>query len=564
MKHLLTVILSILALVAAVTGCGGAHRYDARLVRTDSLMRPDPDSALAIVQTVDRDSLTSDGDRAYRDLLLTQARYRCYVTATSDSDINRALAWYRAHSGEREKLTRAYIYKGAVMKELGHPDSAMLYYKTAEATAAPDDYFNLGYSKMRIGELYQSQLPQDSAGIKRLLEARQCFKMLNDTNYLIATLGMLGAISGVNCPDSAKSYFEQAIRLAQDYKPSLQYTYKSKLAGVYLHENEIRTANQLAMDVFRNGKDVCYENQFYYYAALSFVRLGLIDSAKYVVSHFPLLSNAIDSMNYYNVMAEIAKAENNHELYGKCVAHSKEITTKLLHIKSAPTVSQSELIINNEQLERKQGVEHSQKRLLWGLVFLLALITALIILKLYYNVKKYEREKAILKQEFDLTLNSWKESLQEENAKHVSTLVGYRLSAIEELYQDIRFRMKDNGRVKKLLPLSSLLEIMNERNELLDVKPSDSFWEKMKLSVNGQFNGIVTYVEKHYPSLTDKDFKIFCLLCANVTPQIIKLCVGFLNAKSVSNYKNKLIKNKMGLDMSFNDFIDAYMRGDLP
>ena len=124
--------------------------------------------------------------------------------------------------------------------------------------------------------------------------------------------------------------------------------------------------------------------------------------------------------------------------------------------------------------------------------------------------------------------------------------------------------MKDNGRVKKLLPLSSLLEIMNERNELLDVKPSDSFWEKMKLSVNGQFNGIVTYVEKHYPSLTDKDINIFCLLCANVTPQIIKLCVGFLNAKSVSNYKNKLIKNKMGLDMSFNDFIDAYMRGDLP
>ena len=74
MKHLLTVILSILALVAVVTGCGGAHRYDARLVRTDSLMRPDPDSALTIVQAVDRDSLTSDGDRAYRDLLLTQAR----------------------------------------------------------------------------------------------------------------------------------------------------------------------------------------------------------------------------------------------------------------------------------------------------------------------------------------------------------------------------------------------------------------------------------------------------------------------------------------------------------
>ena len=32
---------------------------------------------------------------------------------------------------------------GSVMEELGHPDSAMHYYKTAEATAAPDYYYNL-------------------------------------------------------------------------------------------------------------------------------------------------------------------------------------------------------------------------------------------------------------------------------------------------------------------------------------------------------------------------------------------------------------------------------------
>ena len=131
MRHLLSVISAVVVLAAVVAGCGDAHRYDARLAAADSLMRTDPDSALAIVGAVDRDSLADEGDRAYRDLLLTQARYRCYVTATSDSDINRALAYYRSHSGEREKLTRAYIYKGAVMEELGHPDSAMHYYKTA-------------------------------------------------------------------------------------------------------------------------------------------------------------------------------------------------------------------------------------------------------------------------------------------------------------------------------------------------------------------------------------------------------------------------------------------------
>ena len=146
-------ILLMLVLVAGVTGCDGLRRYDARLVRADSLMQPDPDSALAIVGAID--SLAGDANLAYRDLLLTQARYKCYVdiTAGDDSAITRAMAWYSAHGGEREKLTRAYLYKGAVMQELGHVDSAMYYYKTAEVTADPKDYANLGKIHTRIAAL---------------------------------------------------------------------------------------------------------------------------------------------------------------------------------------------------------------------------------------------------------------------------------------------------------------------------------------------------------------------------------------------------------------------------
>ena len=108
-------------------GCGRA-RYDARLVQADSLMWTATDSALAIVSALD--TLYSTSDSAYRDLLLTQARYKCYqdITTSDDIAITRAMNYYRAHSGQREKLTRACLYKGAVMEELGHVDSAMYYY----------------------------------------------------------------------------------------------------------------------------------------------------------------------------------------------------------------------------------------------------------------------------------------------------------------------------------------------------------------------------------------------------------------------------------------------------
>lgn len=41
------------------------------------------------------------------------------------------------------------------MEELGHPDSAMLHYKQAEAIACPTDYAIMGQIHTRIADLYR-------------------------------------------------------------------------------------------------------------------------------------------------------------------------------------------------------------------------------------------------------------------------------------------------------------------------------------------------------------------------------------------------------------------------
>ena len=557
------VVLAVLG--AVVTGCDGTRRYDSRLTAADSLMRSAPDSALAMVEAVVRDSLADEGDRAYRDLLLTQARYRCYITATSDSDINHALAWYRAHPSDREKLTRAYIYKGAVMEELGHPDSAMLYYKTAEATAAPHDHFNLGYSKMRIGELYQGSMTHDdyNAAIIRLHDAIHHFKALKDTNYLIISLGILGAIHSQHNLDSTKACMNQAITLAQQFNPSLQYTYKSKLSGICIEEQDFKRANELAMDVLRNGQEDCFENQYYYYAVISFLRLGQIDSAKYVANCFPQPCDAVDSINYFNMMAEIAKADKNSGLYGEYITLSKDITSRyfLLQSQAGYAISPTELKFDNQQLEDKHERLHRFNGTLFLLisVLLAALIGTIYVLK--KNVKNFERDKTQIRQVFEDSLTALRLESEKKNSEQISEVISNRLSAMEELYHDLRFIIRDDQRTKKIVPFSSLLSMMNEKNELLEVQPSESFWKKLRLSVDGQYKQIVSYVEKTYPNLTEQDIKMFCLLCAKVTPQIIKLCMNFTNARSVSNYRNKLTKQKMGLDMDLDEFITAYMAG---
>ena len=552
-------VLTALSLVTSVTGCRGAQRYDNRLVAADSLMRRFPDSALAVVEGCD--GLTAEADLAYRALLLTQARYKSYIQSTSDSAINCALAYYRAHPKEREKLTRAYIYKGAVMEELDNPDSAMLYYKHAEATAAPDDYFNLGYAKLRIAELYQRQYYQDSAAITRLWHARDLFEMIRDTNYLIVAYEILGSIYGIKYPDSSEYYLNKAVGFSQQYKPSLQYTYKSKLSTLYLYKGNNRLANQYAMDVLLNGKSDSYESSFYFNAALSYVRMGLLDSAKQIIRVIPKPVDIIDSLNYYNLMAELAKAENDDGKYGLFTSLAGDLSSRILLQSDNSVLAKSELRFDIEHLEKKGVTMRSLNKLFRAIIALAVIVILSLLFCFRKRVKAFQVEKLEISRELESTMARLNELLIEK--KGVSELLGLRMSALNELYQDIRVKTEGAGRVKKIIPLSSLFQILNERSQILNIQLTDSFWKKMRDSVNGEYNGILDFIENHYPNLTRQDIDLFCLSCANLSPQIIKLCLNYSNAKTVSNYRIKLLKQKMGYDMSFDEFIRLYMDGKL-
>ena len=109
----------------------------------------------------------------------------------------------------------------------------------------------------------------------------------------------------------------------------------------------------------------------------------------------------------------------------------------------------------------------------------------------------------------------------------------------------------------------SLIKDLNDKKQLMYMTPRKSFWEKLKSSVEGEYPGITSFMEQNYPTLSKKDLHLFWILCAKVSPQIIKLCMGYSSVTTVSNYKKRLIKERMGLDMKFEQFLQAYLDGNL-
>ena len=597
MNKLLGILLMVV-LVAAVTGCDGLRRYDARLVRADSLMQHAPDSALAIVSAID--SLAGDANLAYRDLLLTQARYKCYVdiTAGDDSAITRAMAWYRAHGGEREKLTRAYLYKGAVMQELGHVDSAMYYYKTAEVNADPKDYFNLGYSNLRIAELYQTHFINDSAVLSRMRKARNYFSETRDTNYWVITDGAIGAYLFGNDNDSAKIYLERAINNARLINSNYYY-YQSKLAGVYFYEEDYVTAKRLALDIIKNSSDGWDDNKYYYYASRSFIKLSQLDSAYWVKSLIPMPTTLVDSLNYFTLNAELAEASNRLSDCGFYQAKAERVKNQILSKSLDSNLTLTELKYDSDQqtaIIKKQG--NNRLVLAIGIILALAFLLVLFSFLLRRRITRYHHELDQSRQEIEAMmrvaeqkdiqlelerqnhvksiaekekkLSDIEKKNQELESKHegiqqqVSAIVRARHKAFDELYQGLRIKTSTaSGKRRRIIPLVSLIKELNENKEILNLNPTDSFWENLKFAVDGEYQGIASFVEQKYPSLSAKDYQLFLLLCANVSPQIIKLCLNYSSAITVSNYKRRLLKDRFGLDVKLEDFINMYLDGKM-
>ena len=549
MKRLLWVIVTALVLVAVVTGCDGMWRYDARLVAADSLMHDHPDSALALVQAIEPGSLTRERDRAYRDLLLTQGRYRSYVTATSDSDINRALDYYRRHDGEREKLTRAYIYKGAVMEELGLPDTAMTYYKYAEATAAPDDYFNLGYIKMQMGALYCNYYAYDGNGTILFESALDDFKLAGAEDYQHKCLNNLGCLYRETDPVKAEHLLSSALKISLKSNDTINMIHDlHSLMVLYYYQQQYDKALHYTQHVFRLNPAV--DVSLYTSAANIYSRLGIIDSASLLLdAAFQAdISNDEERLYLLESIGELALARGDSVNYLKYSSQHNHISDSLLANDKKMVISKAAK--NYDKIKQQMTKESSLKKS-WILCFLtvFAMIAIIILFVHHKKLKGYRRIIDELKeksQEQKSTLNQLQHTIDnlEIDDEGINSFINMLLS----LLRDVTEACYREPKSKLANHLSNILQF-NDNN--LDL------WVGLYEYLDRVYNGIISKTHKNFPQLNSKDLLLIALNCLGFSYIQMAIILGYANATSIGPIKQRLA-NKMGLDCPLNEYISSF------
>ena len=553
-------VMVVVVLMFAMVCChDGTPDYDGRLVQADSLLRcNDPDSALRLLSGLDGAKLPSAGDRAYHALLLTQAQYRCYADITSDSTINVALDYYKHHDGEREKLTRAYIYQGAVTEVLGDAEAAMACYKQALSVAAPTDHFNLGYANMRVGSIYRDYLVNDSADIMSLKQALHHFGQVPDSFYMAQCLSTIGSsYSAIDMIDSALFYLERADTLIKSLKLNtlevlnLRYLADLKMFGPDVED--IVVAKNIAVKLA--DKDTDEHDHLVLIAAYTLARLNKADSARYYLAQVEKdrLSDGLRIL-YNFCYAELARSRGDFGQFEHYFRRADDIGDSLLSNTLQLRLRDVEAKYDNEVLKNKS----IRYRYNWIVSLIAAALLAGLLLAVIVAMRrKLARRQRLLRQSEDAI-----ERLREDMALLTEQLNAHQAMSAE-LKQTIwsQVEMYSQLMEKHITTLAGSPKRFSEAFERSYRKnrPNDAFWKAFRSYANGKYNDIITRSLEAHPSLSDTDLNFLSLCCCGFPTSVIMACMGYNDAHSVYNKKRR-IAQALGTTEDIEGYIRSFRK----
>lgn len=129
----------------------------------DTYINESPDSALFTLQSIDKTTIRSKSCLNHYNLLLAQAKDKCYIDETNDSVMLSVVDYY-AKVRDKEKLFMAYYYLGRIQQNDGRYSESILSYLEAEQLIEDsDNELQKGLLYAQFGKLYGHQMDFSSA-----------------------------------------------------------------------------------------------------------------------------------------------------------------------------------------------------------------------------------------------------------------------------------------------------------------------------------------------------------------------------------------------------------------
>ena len=548
MKKLLYI--SLLAvLLSAAMSCG--RGVDKRLVLADTLMWTNPDSSLAILESINSDSLQGDENQAYYALLLTQAQFRCNIPLTSDTLISKAVDYY-SDNHNREHYTRALLYKGGAYEDMNNPVEAIKWYKQAENNADTTDYRNLAHINMRLGILYFKNYASNNLDLNKFKMAAHYYEILRDKKMTMVALEYCGNVLRISDIDEARKCYDKALSTARELKDTSNiYSINVNYALMYIEDSLYSQAKKYILDAYRLNNRF-EENNNYYMLSLIYANQKDLDSAKYFISLPDKSQNtAYDSLLMYKALREIALCENDISQYRKFDKQYYRISNSLEYNETIYKLHDSEQEFDADRIAakgKKVNLLNKTIIILVALFLVFALVTVALIIVISRKKRKDQQQMIDeLKEESFGNYEELRSNLADID-NHFSKTMTEKLVSLEEIMTSAYNPDQD----------SKSKEVEHKISPIAD--DDTKFWEGLYAYINIKHNGAMDRIANDYPQLSANDLNFIKLMCCGFSDAAIAVCRNYRNVTSVRSSRRR-IRDKMGIEGNLTDYIRNITQG---
>ena len=536
MKNTLYLLIAILLLT---TGCNRPTPTTLcnELLQAEELMYPAPDSALHILQgmTPPVDEL----NRATWALLLTQARYKCFVDQ-SDSLVNVAYDYFiKGEDAQRKALT--LYHKAVLYKEQNQLDKALPYYLQASEEIKLTEDYRLAYLiYSHIGITYAHR-NLHGYSIQYCEKANEYALLSDDSYYITESYNSLArAYSAQKDYHNAITYYDKALETVGNNTRIKIFILQEKL-GLYIRLNDY----DIAQSIVNELKQFKLSTEGFQVLGHFYMKFNQQDSA-YVYLNKALVTNNIYTLsNVYKLLYIISKNRNDVE---KIVEYSDEV---LKINDSINKIDRNKALIEMQEKYNEQRVRDElttqmllQKQRTWTIVGIgmVVLITTVLFVAYRIRLRNKERIARLAEAEDRIdTLSRMLEEAQKATSEEEKDQAFFKRILLQQL--GVIRLVANTPTAQNQALLRRLAEIGN------DTAPAEELivWSDLYPIINRLFDNFHTRLMQRFGSvLTDKEVQTCCLVCAGFSTK--EIAVITRQAISTVYVRKTSARRKMGAD----------------
>lgn len=514
----------------AMLSCGVSEMKN-RLKDVESYIMERPDSALSVLDSMDRTLLTTDRLKAHHALLHAMALDKNYIDVTDDSLASVALDYY-SRKGPKKYEARSLYYLGLSYYYAGDYNKAIVELTKSEKIAEKSDSIYLAFAKMLQANIYTAT-HNDYEALVNFRDAAVIYSRLSLNYYRsVSELSMAKMHFNLGDAHRADSILTNLI-VSQEVDKKIKVAAMTDKAFIMTSQTfkDYSNAVSLYESVFRDFSSSYMLAKDYWAYSYALACIGRDEESRSIVSGLSQIDSSGTSY-YWRYRIEKTKGNNSEAL----TMLEKSVNKNDIEVNKA--LKQSLAVLQRDYFKsqyREYELKVSLKNQMITIIVSLSVLLIFVILHFslrYMNVQKKEKEKLMeYVEEIKRQLVQAKEEDYPLLKKRFIDLYKSRFETIGTLCEQY-LQNKDRTDVEKVMYQKMLLMIEEIRNDSVRKVKFESL-------LNSELDGIMQNFRNEMPKSKEWEVTMFSYLVAGFDATMISRLMD-IPLNNVYAYKRRL------------------------